>query len=310
MKSEIINKVSGKMARVGFQLKKHSPEILIVFGLAGTVASAVMACVATTKINDILDEAKTDIDEIHDVMADEGAVEESGLTKKDANKALAHVYAKTGVELAKLYGPAVILGTLSMGCVLASNDILRKRNVALAAAYASVDKGFKEYRNRVIDRFGKEVDQELKYDIKSQKVETVEVDENGKEKKVKKTVEVANPNAYSPYAKFFDSSCLGYSDNAEYNLCFLKAQQASANELLKNRKFLFLNDVYDMLGIERTKAGQVVGWVYDEEHPVGDNFIDFGIYDTNIEANRRFVNGLEKVILLDFNVDGNVWDLM
>ena len=65
-----------------------------------------------------------------------------------------------------------------------------------------------------------------------------------------------------------------------------------------------------MLGIPKTKAGQVVGWVYDPEHPVGDNYVDFGLFDLDRERVRRFVNGDERNILLDFNVDGNIWELM
>ena len=193
---------------------------------------------------------------------------------------------------------------------LASNNILRKRNIALAAAYATVDTSFKEYRNRVIDRFGKELDRELKYNIKSKEIEETVVDDKGKEKTVKKTIEVADPNTYSDYARFFDDGCIGWDKDAEYNLMFLKQQQNYANEMLKSKGHLFLNEVYDMLGIPRTKAGQVVGWIYDEKNPVGDNFVDFGLYDMHREAVRDFVNGYERTILLDFNVDGNIWELM
>ena len=91
---------------------------------------------------------------------------------------------------------------------------------------------------------------------------------------------------------------------------FLKDQQRYANDILKSKGHLFLNEVYDMLSIPRTKAGQVVGWIYDEKHPVGDNFVDFGIYDIYNERARDFVNGYERTILLDFNVDGNILDMI
>ena len=173
-----------------------------------------------------------------------------------------------------------------------------------------ISKGFKEYRGRVVERFGEELDKELKYNIKAKKVEETVVDKNGKEKTVEKTVNVADPNLYSEYARFFDDGCNGWTKDSEYNLFFLKQQQAWANDILKERGHLFLNEVYDMLGIPRTKAGQVVGWIYDEKNPVGDNFVDFGIYDYNRPKCRDFVNGYERTILLDFNVDGNIWDLM
>lgn len=304
-KTELMNSVGKSFSKVGFQLKKHSPEILIVAGVVGTVVSAIMACKATTKVNDILGNSKITVDSIHNCQSDESIAED--YTPEDAKKDLAIVYIQTGVKLAKLYAPAVALGVLSLGSILASNNLLRQRNVALAAAYATVDKGFKEYRNRVVERFGEEIDRELKYNIKAKKFEETIVDaETGKEKKVKTTINVADPNTYSDYARFFDEGSRNWEKNSEYNLVFLRAQQQYANDLLKSKGHLFLNEVYDMLDIPRTKAGQAVGWVYDSKKPVGDNYVDFGIYETNREKTRDFVNGYERVILLDFNVDGDI----
>lgn len=307
-KSEFMINVRRNFSKAGFTLKKHSPEILVAAGVVGVIASAVMACKATTKASEILDKTKEDIDKIHDCMADESLSEE--YTAEDGRKDLIVVYAQTGVKLAKLYAPAIALGVLSLSGIIVSNNILRKRNVALAAAYATVDKGFKEYRNRVIKKFGEEIDRELKYNIKAKKYEETSVDENGKENTVNAVVNVADPNTYSDYARFFDDGCTGWEKDSEYNLMFLRAQQAYANDKLKANGRLFLNEVYDMLGIPRSKAGQVVGWVYDVKNPIGDNYVDFGIYDINREVVRNFVNGYERTILLDFNVDGNVWDLM
>ena len=307
-KSEIMNKISRTFNKVSFQLKKHSPEIMVVAGVAGVVVSAVLACKATTKLSTILDGTKEELDSIHNCMEDESIAE--NYSKEDGKKDLAIVYAQTGIKLVKLYAPAVMIGALSITSILASNHILRKRNVALAAAYATIDKGFKEYRNRVVERFGEEIDHELKYNIKAKKFEGTVVDENGKEKKVKTPVNIADPNAVSGYARFFDDGCNGWEKDSEYNLMFLRAQQQYSNDLLKTRGHLYLNEVYDMLGIPRTKAGQVVGWVYNTEKPVGDNYVDFGLYDMNREVVRDFVNGYERVILLDFNVDGNILDLM
>lgn len=309
----IVNNLTKTANKVGFKLRKHSPEILMVAGVVGTVTSAVMACKATLKVNEVVEETKETIDKIH--TATEKGKTESGLdySAEDSKKDLTIVYAQTGLKFVKLYAPAVILGTLSITSILASNNILRKRNIALGAAYAAIDKSFKEYRGRVIERFGEAVDRELKYNIKSQKIEEVVTDpETGKEKKVKSTVDVIDPNLYSEYARFFDDGCKGWEKNAEYNLMFLRATQNFANDLLRSRGYLFLNDVYDMLGIERTKAGQIVGWVYDPDNPDhnGDNYVDFGIYDMRKPKARDFVNGYERVILLDFNVDGNIWDLM
>ena len=306
---KFMNSVTRTLNKARFQIKKHSPEILIVAGIAGVVTSAVMACKATTKINDILDQTKEEVGKVNDALDNE-KIPEDVYSKEDAKKDLAIIYIQTGVKLVKLYGPSLILGALSITSILASNNILRKRNVALAAAYATIDNSFKEYRGRVIERFGKDLDRELKYNIKAKEISETTVDENGKETTVTKTVPVVESEEPSDYARFFCEGCAGWTKDPEMNLVFLKQQQNWANELLKTRGHLFLNEVYDMLGIERSKAGQVVGWVYDETNPDCDNYVDFGIYDIYNERKRAFVNGWERSILLDFNVDGDIYSLL
>ena len=305
-KEQILNSIGRSFNQIGFQLKKHSPEILVMAGVAGTVVSAVMACKETTKISEILNQTKEDVEQIHAATANEELADK--YSEDIAKKDLVLVYAQTGVKLAQLYAPSIILGSLSITSILASNNILRKRNVALAAAYATIDTSFKEYRSRVVERFGKDVDHELKCNIVNKEVVETVVDENGKEKKVKKTIQVAGEP--SDYARYFDHNSAYYEENPEYNLMFLKAEQNYANDRLKATGRLFLNEVYRRLGIPETKAGQVVGWVYDPNNEDVDNFVDFGIYDVNRETVRDFVNGYEPTILLDFNCDGNVWKNM
>lgn len=289
-------------------VQKHSPEILAGVGVVGVVASTVMACKATMKLNDILEESKETRDKIKEV--ENNPRYEGEYSHEDAKKDLTINYTQTGLKIAKLYAPAVILGSASLGCLLASNDILRKRNAALSAAYMTVDKSFKEYRQRVVDRFGEEVEKEIRYNIKAEEITSTVVAEDGSETTITETVKTMDPNLYSDYAKFFDEANPNWQNDPEYNLMFLKSQQQYANDLLRARGRLFLNEVYEMIGIDKTKAGQVVGWVYNPENPTGDNFVDFGIYDMSRERVRAFVNGYETNILLDFNVDGNIWDLM
>lgn len=309
-KTELMSTVSRTFHKVGFQLQKKSPELLIGVGIIGVVASAVMACKATTKIDVILDETKESVDKIHTVLADASKADQ--YTAEDGKKDLAITYVHTGIKLAKLYAPSVILGAMSITGILASHRILKKRNVALAAAYAAVDKSFKDYKKRVLDRFGEQVEKELRYNIKACEIEETVIDEKGKEKQVKKTVDVAtdDPSQYSPYAKFFDELNPEWMKDAERNLFYLKARQAQANDMLKARGHLLLNEVYDLLNLPRTKIGAVVGWVYDPKAPIGDNFIDFGLYDIYKAGARDFVNGYEHAILLDFNVVGDILDLI
>lgn len=317
-KVDIMNAVTRAYHEASFQLKKHSPEILVVAGVVGAVASAVIACKATTKVGAILEETKETVDIIHEGM-EKGEINGTEYTQETGKKYLTITYVQTTVKLAKLYAPAVALGALSITSILTSNNILRKRNVALAAAYATVDKSFKTYRSRVVEKFGEEVDRQLKYNIQAKEIKETVVDENGEEKTVNVIKHYVDPTDISDYARYFEQYTRDekgnvvrnhyWDQNNEYNLIFLKAQQNYANDLLKVKKRVFLNEVYEMLGLPKTKAGQIVGWYYDEEGCSGDNYIDFGIYASSQNFSDFMYNDNEA-ILLDFNVDGNVWESM
>lgn len=307
------NNLSRTINKVAFKVKKYSPEICVVLGVAGMVTSAVMACKATLKVNDILEETKQTVDSIKEVKEKADELPE-GVTysEEDSKKDLTIAYCKTGVKLAKLYAPSVILGTLSIGSIVASNVIMKKRNVALAATCTAVTQSFKDYRERVVEKFGEEVDKKLKYGIKAVEIEKEITDEDGNTRMVKETKEVVTDKGilegYSEFAKFFDELSDYWEDDPDYNLMFLRRVEDEANRMLEHEGFLFLNDVYGMLGIPKTRGGQVYGWIYDKDV---EHKIDFGIYDINRLSNRKFVNGYESAILLDFhNLDGNIWEKM
>lgn len=303
-KMEISNKLTRAFGKTKLKVKKYSPEILVVAGCIGVVGTVVSACKATTKLSAVLEEGKSNINQLHEYVETQGYSEE--YTEQDGKKDLAIMYIQTGLKVARLYAPAVILGTLSITAILTSNNMLRKRNVALAAAYTAVNTSFKEYRGRVVERFGKELDRELRYNIKAQEIEEKVVNEDGTETTVKKTVQVADPNTIDDTAKIWYEGNPGWSKDPEFNLMYLKKQQSYANDLLKARGYLFLNEVYEILGFPKTAAGQQIGWIYDEKNPIGDNYVDFGIYDIHDSDKVAFVNGYERSILLEFNHDGNI----
>ena len=301
----IKNSVTLVFGRGGLLLKKHSPELLMVTGVVGIVASTVMACRATLKVGEIFEESKENLEKIE--IAHE-TVSKEVYSDQDYNKDKMINGVQTGIKVIKLYGPAVLIGVAGIGCILGSHGIMRKRNLALVAAYKAVEQSFKDYRSRVVVEYGEEKDRLLKNGIVQTKVSVLEIDENGKTKKTQKVVETADPNGLSQYARFFDEASVNWSKTPEYNLTFLKCQQNYANDLLKSRGHIFLNEVYDLLGIPRSQAGAIVGWTRDAEF--GDGFVDFGIFDGTRERVRDFVNGYERNILLDFNVDGVVYDLI
>ena len=302
-KNAIVEKTSRTLCKAGLKLKKHSPEILVVGGVVGLVASGVMACKATTKLSAILDDSKEQIELFDKVAANPEMVKEE-YTVEDAEKDKKIVKVQTAVKVAKLYAPSIAVGVVSIGAIFASNNIMRKRNVALGAAYATVDQAFKDYRNRVVDRFGEELDKELRYNLKTKEVKETIEDENGKKKTVKRNIKYMDSAMPSEFAVIYDDGCAGWTKDPEDNKFFLIQQQRYANERLKRRGYLSLNEVYELLGFPSTKAGQVVGWLYDCKDPnyKGDNFVDFGLYNVDCEPNRDFVNGYERNIILDFNV--------
>ena len=307
-KVDILNKASRTFYKVGFTLKKHSPTILAVAGTVGVVTSGVMACKATTKLSTILEEHEENVEKIHDYVDEHGYSED--YTEKDGKKDITIVYTQTGIKLVKLYAPAIALGTVSIAAMLGSNHILRKRNIALTAAYTTIERSFKSYRNRVIDRFGEKLDEELLYNIKTKEVEETVVDEDGKEKTIKKTVDIVDINDIEDYSRLFYEGNPGWDPDPRFTMMFLKEQQRYANKLLKKRGYLFLNEVYKMLGFSIIPEGQYIGWIYDEENPIGDNRVDFGLLDTEDIDTIRFFNGDERAVLLKFNHDGNILDKM
>lgn len=309
-KNELVKSASHIFNKIGFALQKKSPEMLVAVGVVGVVVSTVMACKATTKAGEAAKESKEMFETIHE--AAEKGVTKAGneYTAEDNKKDLMIAYIHTGVMYAKLYAPAVIMGAMSIACIIESHHILKKRNVALAAAYTTLDKSFKEYRGRVIERFGEQVEKELRYNIKAKEVETTVVNEKGKEKTIKEVKNVAaagwDPSNHSPYARFFDETNPAWMKDPEQTRFYLKALQAQANDSLRARGHLFLNDVYEMLRFPLTDYGQVVGWIYDIKNPKGDNFVDFGIFEVRREKDSEFGGDYVEGFILDFNTVGDI----
>lgn len=290
----------------------NSPEIFIFAGIVAVIGGTITACKATTTACEILDEAKENLESVHKLADDAELCEKHNYTEKERKKDIALIYAQTGMKLAGCYAPAFIMGGLGVYGILTSHKIMKKRNAALTASFAATSKAFKEYRGRVVERFGAEVDNELRYNIKAKKIEETIIDENGKAKKVKKTVGVVDPEAATDWTQFvIDSSVSWWENDQEYNRMILKNEQQYATDVLRSRKHLYLNDVLERLDLPKTPQGQLGGWVWDSKNDevMGDGFVDFNINMTYRE-NPDYENGLEPIITLDFNCDGNIHNLM
>ena len=290
------------------KVKKYSPEILVVTGIGGLITATVMACKATVKADEIIAETRESLDNVHKCQDAEKDALNQDYTNEDARKDTMIIYAKAALKFAKLYGPAILLGSASVAAICQSHRIMRKRNLALASAYSTLDQSFKKYKERVAERFGEDVEKEIRYGLAAKEVEKIVEGKDGKEKKVKETIMVAGcPYEISPYAKFFDETCTNWTKDPDQNLMFLRQQEHWANNRFRARGYLTLNEIYEALGIPETNEGMTIGWVYRPGDSAYANYIDFGIYNIHRERNRAFVNGYERSILLDFNPDGNIY---
>jgi hypothetical protein len=300
MKSFLMKTVPNVVLRnVGRQLliaKKNSPHIFFGMGIVGAATSTFMACRATLKLGDTLDAVNKEIEEtklLRELPADSESPE-AHIEQLHHHIDTVHVYGRAGFKVAKIYAPAVILGVASVAMLAGSHVQLTRRNASLMAAYAGLQKFFGEYRERIQKEVGEERELELYHGASTELVKT----ESGKVFEGK----VINPLHISPYARFFDEYSPNWVRNPEYNRIFLEVQQSYANHKLNAVGHVFLNEVYDWLGIPRSPAGAVVGWL---KGGGGDDYVSFGVFDA---WNSQFVNGNEPSILLDFNVDGVIYE--
>lgn len=304
---KFLQTVSNAAGRTGLQIQKHSPEILMGIGVASFIGTVILACKATTRAGEILDKHKKEMDDantLQDIIDDPEMPMEPGDEEFDLKKEKVVIYTHTAIDFAKLYGPSVALGALSLASFLKAYSIVSARYLGAVAAYNAVSTAFDAYRSHVREELGENMDRHFRYGTKIDEIEVIETDENGKTKKVKEKIEDVDRNGVSEYAKFFDKSCPEWDPNPMFNLKWLRANETAANDILNARGHIFLNEVYDMIGLPHTPEGAVAGWVKGN----GDGYVDFGLYNPDNESARRLVNGEDNVVLLDFNVDGIIFD--
>lgn len=183
---------------------------------------------------------------------------------------------------------------------------MQKRYLGAVAAYNGVSAVFEQYRKRVRDEYGEGLDKHFRYGTTYDTSTEIGIDENGKKTKTKVDVENTDPSLVNPSdtCRFFDSSNPNWDPNPSFSMMWLRGQESILNDILHTRGHLFLNEVYDALGFPQTPQGQVLGWLADGD----DGYINLGLYDQSKDNVRRFVNGLDNVIMLEFNHDGVIWD--
>lgn len=301
--NDILKQGSALMHRAGFKVKQNSPEILVVTGVVGVIGSIVLACKATTKVSEIQEKAQEQLDAVDAALE----THKEEYTEEDAQKDRIIIRAHQAVDYIKLYGPAALSCAASLGCIIGSHAILRKRLFNLGAAYTAIDTAFKKYRENVREKYGDEIDKELRYNVKKIVTEEKVKDENGKTKKVKSEVSYLDGD-FSDYARIFDETNPNWERNPEINRAFLKGQERFLTEKLHAQGYLYLNDAYRVLGFRPTPEGQIVGWVDDPKNSTSDCVVSFGVFESQRPKAKDFVNGYEYSVVLDFNVDGPILD--
>lgn len=308
--NEISNKVTRLIGSGKIKIKKYSPEALTTMAVVGVIGTAVLASRATLKLDETLEDGRYNVERVKAAHVKGVTPTGEGYSDQDYKRDMAIVWVQNAVAITKLYGPTILAGTATVACVLGSHKILRGRVVALSAAYKILDDQFNKYRDRVREAYSEEDDDAFMHGIVKKETKKVK-DADGKEKEVTKTT--VDTEKISQYARFFDESNVNWSKTPEYNLLFLRNQQNAANDKLHAQGHLFLNEVYDLLGIPRSQAGTITGWTLNKDDSgeyYGDGYVDFGLYDLFNEGARDFVNGYERSVLMDFNVDGVIWELI
>lgn len=285
-----------RVQRVFLKIAKYSPEILTGVGIAGVVGGTILIARATVDLEAILIDFEIGKDLVDRKKGEINSAGDPIYTEKEIQKDLAHVYVKLVLDLTKAYGPGVSLELASIASILAAHGIMRRRAVALLGAYKAVETAFQEYRKRIASEFGEAKELEVFRGIRTEKIKD---EATGKTK----TVKTMDPRDAGIFTRVFDEYNPNWRPTPELNFAFLKSQQMYANDRLNIQGHLFLNEVFDSLGFPRQPMGQILGWTLGGD---GDNFVDFGIVGDVGDHVRRFVNGEEPSVWLNFNVDGVV----
>ena len=282
---------------------RNSAEILLIGGAIGVVTGTVMACKATLKADSVMDEYKAKKEKIGTCL-ENPEIDYDEITAKEDLKNLT---IQTAVKMIKCYAPAVILESFSIGTIFASNHIMQQRNAALAASCAAVEAAYKKYREKVVEKYGKEVDDELYYGTKTEnkKITTTDPETGEKTKTTESKTYLQEEYGCSPYAVLFDSSAIEFYQDDATNMFMLKNREKEATVRLRANGMLTLNDVYEMIGVKPTDIGLTHGWIFEKDNPDGDNEVKFDM--RHVYVKDPYSDREERAILIDFNCDGFVY---
>lgn len=254
-------------------VQKHLPEIMCVAGTVGTVAGTVMACRATMKLESTLNkmqQVKDDLEARKDEMDDH-----------EYKRELTKVYLQNGFELVKLYGPAAITLIGSLAMLNGSSIILKKRNTALAAAYAVLRESYNQYKQKAINSG----------------VEEAYITDSDAPLKVNAEGEKPKPGDVKTFWFMYDAvNTDDYTDAYGANYQILSEKEKFLSKALRHseQRLLTLNEILDYLNfrVKRFEDGDNWCVTYDpspENSVYYDRLVDLGFHD-----NYMFTHGEEN----------------
>jgi|WetSurSiteA1Bulk_404760.scaffolds.fasta_scaffold00156_12 hypothetical protein len=287
--------------RTALLAQKMAPEIFLAMGIGLGIGAAYSLSKTQIRAKEIKEEMHEDL-EVIQANVDSG----QDYPKEEIKQDLLDIYIDTGKEYVKLFGPSLIMGAASITFILASHGIIKGRNAALMAAYKGLDEAYSRYRSKVREELGEAKDSHFRFgDIKNKKgnINSDALMVDGKE------VPMRDPNKHlvSDYHVWITKDHLQFKNDYGLNIFWIQTAQNWLNDQLNINGHVFLNEAYDALHLPRTKAGAVVGWLKDGP---GDGFIDFGLTQWMNDGPHTDNHGEVSPILVDFNVDGVIWDLI
>lgn len=300
------------------KVKFRSPELLIGAGVVGLVGAAVVAVRRGVRWHSA---AKAEI--LHDLETIKKAEGSPEYSREERVRDYAQVIGKGVWSFTQIYGPSIAVGAASVVSVLAGTGILRGRLAAVTSAAATAQAALDRYRQRVREKLGADADYEFAYEVSAKKAK-IKHEDGTKETQVTYHLVPSSGEwmSASPYSRLWDESALEWSPNRELQYLTLRSLENHFNRELDVRGVVFLNDVYKALGLPMSKDAALVGWIKDYSKPnmaklaaelgrvPGDGVISFGVFENESPSARAYLSGDDDRVVLDFNVDGVIYDLI
>lgn len=284
------------------RISKHAPTILSVTASAGVIATGYLAWKAGTRFEDV---EGRDWDRRKECLRNADTIPDEDVPKIERKNRILFI-----LDTVRTVAPAAIVGAATITMIYFSNSISKKRLAAMGAAYATLQTAFDGYKRTMVEALGKEsVDKILKPKLPNvgKSAEEILSSDNKSDAPNVSDAVVNSLKALSPYARIIaEESSTCWDPNEDYTSQNLAAVQLWANRRLERKGHLFLNEVFDQLGLSRTREGAVVGWLKNGE---GDNYVSFGDFDASIyRVPSDDYTRVDSNFIVDFNVDGVIWD--